>query len=421
MSLADTVRSDVNPRSFPKITDEGLVVLRRRIGANISESVEPWSYEATRDNIRHFAHGIRDDSPLYCDPACARGSPFGGVIAPPSFPFACNRFINGYCGGLPGVHAMWAGAEWTWHKSIRRNDVVRAEAYLKGPVEHQTRFAGRVIQQIYHVDLCNQTDDRLAEAESSVFRTKRDAARESGSKYSAGRRTGTRICTDAELSEIYSCCAKTQVRGPATRYFEDGEIVDEISTIVRGPKTVTGFIAYAQGWGALYVRANKLQWKLIEKQSGTGIKNRFGIPNCLERVHREEAFDHEVGASSADEYGPARTSWMIHHLTNWASDDDFVRASKTHVRRHNPEGDVLYITWNVTGKEIVHNAPAVFDKENIFGVSTITTSLIMIVIVRIGGVDNVQGKLAHDDCIHLRAGCISDFGGDPYGARRCVG
>ena len=81
--------------------------------------------------------------------------------------------------------------------------------------------------------------------------------------------------------------------------------------------TVTGFIAFAQGWGGLYIRANRLQWKLIHKHPGTGIKNRYGIPDCPERVHWEDDFALEVGAPAAYDYGPERTSWMIHHLTDW--------------------------------------------------------------------------------------------------------
>ncbi|HIF11248.1 MAG TPA: hypothetical protein EYQ81_16345, partial [Sneathiellales bacterium] len=32
--------------------------LRTRIGVKIENTLEPWCYEATRDNIRHSAHGI---------------------------------------------------------------------------------------------------------------------------------------------------------------------------------------------------------------------------------------------------------------------------------------------------------------------------------------------------------------------------
>ena len=45
-------------RKFPKITDEGLEDLRKRVGVKIERTVEPWCYEAPRDNIRHYAHGI---------------------------------------------------------------------------------------------------------------------------------------------------------------------------------------------------------------------------------------------------------------------------------------------------------------------------------------------------------------------------
>jgi len=47
--------------------------------------------------------------------------------------------------------------------------------------------------------------------------------------------------------------------------------------------TVTGFIGYAQGWGGLYIRTNKIAWAMFDKHPGLGIKNRFGIPDCPER------------------------------------------------------------------------------------------------------------------------------------------
>ena len=56
---------------FPKITEQGLADIRSRIGVKIENTVEPWNYEATRDGIRHYAHGIGDDNPLWCDPAYA--------------------------------------------------------------------------------------------------------------------------------------------------------------------------------------------------------------------------------------------------------------------------------------------------------------------------------------------------------------
>ena len=123
---------------------------------------------------------------------------------------------------------------------------------------------------------------------------------------------------------------------------------DKLPTMVKGPMTVTGFIAYAQGWGGLYIRANKLAWKQIHAHPGLGIPNRFNIPDCPERVHWENEFASAVGAPGAYDYGPERCSWMTHHLTNWMGDDGFLLHSETKIRHHNPEGDTLFIDGEVT-------------------------------------------------------------------------
>ena len=337
-------------RNFPKITASGLDELRQRIGVKIGHTVEPWCHEATRDNIRHYAHGIGDDNPLWCDPDYAAKSHYGGIVALPSFLFATSRIVSGYVGGLPGVHAMWSGADWTWHKPVHRNDEIRTEAYLKDLIEHDTRFAGRAVQQIYHVDFFNQDGDKVAEADSWCFRTERDHAREQGTKYDAARERGQRTYSDEELAEAYKLYRGEEVRGAVPRYWEDVKEGEALPTMFKGPMTVTGFIAYAQGWGGLYIRANKLAWQLIDAHPGVGIKNRFGIPDVPERVHWEEDFALEVGAPGAYDYGPERTSWLTHHLTNWMGDTGFLHKANCKIRRHNPEGDMLVITGKVVRK-----------------------------------------------------------------------
>ncbi|MDG4719811.1 MULTISPECIES: FAS1-like dehydratase domain-containing protein [Thalassospira] len=343
--------NEISQRRFPKITAEGVEELSKRIGVKIEKTVEPWCYEATRDNIRHYAHGIGDDNPLWCDPEYAKNTRYGDVIALPSFLFATSRIISGYVGGLPGVHAMWSGADWTWHKPIFRNTEVRTEAYLKDLIEHNTRFAGRAIQQIYHVDFYDaKTGDMLAEADSWCFRTDRDHARENGTKYTEARSKPVRVYTDEELAEYTKYYEQETIRGAETRFWDDVTEGEELPTMVKGPMTVTGFVAYAQGWGGLYIRANKLAWKLQQKHPGAGIKNRFGIPDCPERVHWEEEFALEVGAPGAYDYGPERTSWLQHQITNWMGDDGFLSQAKCQVRRHNPEGDIILIHGDVARK-----------------------------------------------------------------------
>lgn len=335
-------------REFPRITEQALDELRSRIGVPIGATAEPWCHEATRDNIRHYAHGIGDDNPLWCVPEYAAKSPYGGIVALPSFLFATNRIISGYVGGLPGIHAMWSGADWRWHLPVRRNDAISSEAFLKDLIEHETRFAGRAVQQIYHVDFYNQHGDRVAEADSWCFRTERDHARERGTKYTEVKARPPRRYSEEELARGYALYAQEEIRGATPRYFEDVQPGDVLSTMFKGPMTVTGFIAYAQGWGGLYIRANKLAWKMIDQHPGLGIKNRFGIPDCPERVHWEQDFALEVGAPGAYDYGPERCSWLTHQLTNWMGDTGFLVAASCKIRRHNPEGDLLFIDAKVT-------------------------------------------------------------------------
>ena len=92
--------------TFPRITERGLDQLRERVGVKIEDSLEPWCYEATRDAIRHYAHGVGDDNPLWCDPEYAQSSIHGGLVALPSFVFPSDRIISGYVGGLPGILSL---------------------------------------------------------------------------------------------------------------------------------------------------------------------------------------------------------------------------------------------------------------------------------------------------------------------------
>lgn len=337
-------------RRFARITDEALDALRMRKNVPIENTAEPWCYEATRDNIRHYAHGIGDDNPLWCEPAYGAKTSFGDIIALPSFLFTTSRIISGYVGGIPGVHAMWAGADWTWHKPVLRNQAITTEAWLKDLIEHDTKFAGRAIQQVYHVNFFNPSGDLIAEADSWCFRTDRDQAREQGTKYSDVRTRPARVYTEEELARVYDLYAAETIRGAKPRYWQDVTVGDALPTMAKGPMTVTGFIAYAQGWGGLYIRANKLAWRQVHNHPGLGIKNRFGIPDCPERVHWEPEFALMVGAPGAYDYGPERCSWLTHHLTNWMGDDGFLRRATCKIRRHNPEGDLLFIDGKVVRK-----------------------------------------------------------------------
>jgi acyl dehydratase len=335
-------------RQFAAITDDGLEALRRLIGVKITDTIEPWCTEVSRDSVRHYAHGIGDDNPLWCDPSYARQTRYGGLIAPPSFVFPLNRIYSGYVGGLPGVHAMWSGADTTWHRPFAVGDQITTEAYLKDLVPHETRFAGRAIQQIYHVDFFANGDELVASGDSWCFRTERDTARELGTKYESVSRSEVTPLSDEVLAQIWDGYENEKVRGSDPRFAEDVSVGDQLPPMVKGPMTVTGFIAFAQGWGGLYIRANRIAYKQIKKHPGLGIPNKYGVPDVPERVHWDDDLAQLVGTPRAYDYGPERCSWLLHHLTDWIGDDGFVVNHRCQIRRHNVVGEIVHISGSVT-------------------------------------------------------------------------
>jgi len=212
---------------FSVISDKSLVGLKKLIGVPIEDSLEPWCYEASRDNIRHWAHGIGDDNPLWCDPSYAAKTEFGRVQAPPSFIFPLNRSFSGYVGGLAGVHAMFAGIDVTWHRAMMLGDSFTTKVWLKDLVEHETRFAGRSIQQVYRCEFYNQNRELVAEGDSWCFRTERDTARERGTKYESVKKRAPVKYTREDLAKIFSLYEAEEIRGANPRYIDDVRIGDK--------------------------------------------------------------------------------------------------------------------------------------------------------------------------------------------------
>ena len=54
-----------------------------------------YNSQATRDTIRHFTEGYGDMNPLYCDREYAKKTKYGGIIAPPCFPFSVQWSVLG--------------------------------------------------------------------------------------------------------------------------------------------------------------------------------------------------------------------------------------------------------------------------------------------------------------------------------------
>src|SRR3546814_15550810 len=135
-----------------------------------------------------------------------------------------------------------------WSSDVCSSDLIRTtQAYLKDLFEHNTRFAGRSFQQIYHVDFFRQ-GEKVAECDSWVFRTDRDEARERGTKYTETKGK-VEPFTDEQLAEWYKLYAAEDIRGANTRYWEAAKEGEETPRMMNGPRTGSGCTGSQQARG----------------------------------------------------------------------------------------------------------------------------------------------------------------------------
>ena len=229
---------------YARINDEELAILRKRIGIEVQRQ-QPHIERISKDAIRHFVYGIGDTNPLWTDEEYARKSRYKTIIAPPCILYSTDLIASGNVGGLPGVHAMFAGTNWEWFLPVKLGDHIIGSSYLSRLEEKRSEFAGRTFLQGYETVFRNQAQEIVARAESFCIRSERDTAREKG-KYKAITRQSY---TDEQLKAIETDYDREEVRGAQPRYWEEVDCGDELTPIVKGPLTITDMLAWLMGWG----------------------------------------------------------------------------------------------------------------------------------------------------------------------------
>ena len=86
--------TDIQADDYGKLTDGSFVRARQRIGIPQVLRNPPHNFEVSEDGSRHFAFGYGDDNPLYCDPAYAKQTRWGNLIAPPTFQYTVGQNIT---------------------------------------------------------------------------------------------------------------------------------------------------------------------------------------------------------------------------------------------------------------------------------------------------------------------------------------
>lgn len=121
------------------ITDE----MKKAIGVRS----QPVTYEIERGLIRQFAEAIEDANPLWRDEAQARKTPFGGVVALPTFLRSCiARELEEV--KYPVERGLDAGSEWEYFLPVRPGDTITVEQRITDFTEKKGRLGPMLFETI---------------------------------------------------------------------------------------------------------------------------------------------------------------------------------------------------------------------------------------------------------------------------------
>ncbi len=340
-----------------KFTDKMLADMRALIGTEMRTGRSVNNDTASRLAILRFVEGIGDDNPLWSDGEYAASTPYGGIIAPPSFIFACLASIQF---GWPGLGGFHAETKLKFHRTIRLGDQVLPRVVFDGfdgPTD--SNFGGRRIKDYVRQEYRNQRGEMIAEFICSRMRFERGEMQE--------RAPSRKIeiphpWTEEQLTEIEDRVMAESPRGATPRYWEDVNVGDELDIITKGPIGLTDEIAFIAGGAAPIPRLAAHKVALTQYRRHPAWAFRDPKTHALEPVYSVHYNDYAAslqGAQAAYDVGIQRTCWQIHSLTSWMGDMGFLKVANSQYRAHVYLSDVVSLGGRIESKEIDADGDAV--------------------------------------------------------------
>jgi acyl dehydratase len=333
-----------------QFTDQMLAEMRALIGTELRTDACLNNEYATRLAILRFCEGIGDDNPLWTDAEYAAEAPYGTLVAPPSFIFACLGSVQV---GWPGLGGFHAETMIDFKRPIRVGDKITAKVTFDGfdgPIE--SSFGGRRIKDYLRQEYRNQDGELVATFICSRMRFERGEMQ---------KRAPSRAVelphpwTDEQLAAIEADVLAEQPRGAEPRYWEDVKVGDEIDVITKGPIGLTDEIAFIAAGAAPIPRIAAHGVALRRYRRHPKWAFRDPTTHALEPVYSVHYNDYAAklqGAQAAYDVGIQRTCWGIHALTNWMGDDGKLKALTGQYRSHVYLSDVIRLGGVVEAKEV---------------------------------------------------------------------
>ena len=168
---------------YPDLTDEAIQAARKLIGVELRR--HPRWTEVGKELIIRFGLAIGSRNPLYMSEELVSTNLLGSILGHPTMLYCFDDTL--VAPGIPGVHAIYAGADWEFYRPLFLHDRITARARLLDVEKKRGDFCGPMALQAGEVVYTNQEGETIARASSYVMRTPRDAARERGKYMNVAR------------------------------------------------------------------------------------------------------------------------------------------------------------------------------------------------------------------------------------------
>ena len=233
------------------------------------------SFRVRSEDIIRFADSIEDGSPVFSDEQRARGTRYGGLVAPPTFLRSCYP-------GPPRVRlevaftaSMDGGSEWEYFDVVRPGDTITVTSRFVDFYEREGRL-GRMLFAVRELKYVNQFENVVALERNTaiLYNPPGDQPRPN----SVWRVDEEKWTPPASL--------------PAQTYFEEVDEGTEMPTLEKNP-TTRQLVKYA----AASVEYPEVHYDLKQAQAA-------GLPDVIVQGSLKHAF-----------LGHLVTSWMGEHGT----------------------------------------------------------------------------------------------------------
>jgi hypothetical protein len=348
------------PQEQRRITDETIEALQRRIGIPMRRTLRPHVVVVSEDSIRHFANGIGQDDPIYCDPDYGRASPWGSVIAPPLYLQAIGmrepvewtpEQEEEMSGGDPlaGIGQYMIRESWTFYRPVRPGVTMLQRQALHRVEARRSEPDGRISLRVTHYTTHLTADGSVyATTERTFHHADRATHGPGGTRKEAP--LDPPFYDEKALAEIDACYAAETARGAEPRHLDGVGVGDSAGRIVRGPLTVGDVMGYhmGTGWGGFGVRPTRLAWKARQRMPKLFVPNAQGVPDTVQRCHWEDEWAQSLGQPLAYDYWAMRSNWATGLVRNWMGDSGWLWKFESRIRRFNHRGDTTWITGTIT-------------------------------------------------------------------------